>query len=417
MKNSLTTKYLSWLPCLFMIYVLSGYRTFSQKPAWKHFYIDKSLPGSSYGTGGPVAGDFDHDGDLDVAVSRRNTLEAYWYQRVNDSIWIPHVMGKWDYASDALGSVSIDVNHDGWLDVMFEGVWFENPANLDKNPETPWKSHYINAAGHDAIAADMEGNGVEDIVTYDGSKLAWYNTSKPMWEWENIIDYGYHDLSGIFPHGFGDLDGDGDPDVVIPQFWFENPGNSTDRWIRHEWPFNPIPNASYGRSIRSWIADINHDGKNDIVYSNSDTGGCHLYWVENKGNGKSWESHQLSDPPVRAGDVAGTGSFHSLGVADFDQDGNLDIFAGEQEDPDQMYGNLMPMKPKGLKERGVIWYNAGGKNPEFETYVIHVDNPGWHDAKLVDIDGDGDLDIISAIWNADGPDYPLDYWRNEFKKK
>jgi len=58
-------------------------------------------------------------------------------------------------------------------------------------------------------------------------------------------------------------------------------------------------------------------------------------------------------------------SFHSLGVADFDKDGNLDIFAGEQEDPDtyMMKDGKLPMKPDGLKERGVIWVNSGGLNP------------------------------------------------------
>ncbi len=73
------------------------------------------------------------------------------------------------------------------------------------------------------------------------------------------------------------------------------------------------------------------------------------------------------------------------------------------------------MKPRGLKERGVIWYNKGGKNPEFEIDVIHVDNPGWHDAQVGDVDGDGDIDIVSKIWNADGPVYHLDYWRNEHR--
>jgi len=138
--------------------------------------------------------------------------------------------------------------------------------------------------------------------------------------------------------------------------------------------------------------------------------------VENKDNGVYWVSHQLPDPPTRKGDVEGTGSFHSLGVADFNQDGFPDIFAGEQEDPDQMRGELKPMKPKGLKERGVIWYNNGGKATDFSIFVIHVDNPGWHDAQLGDVDSDGDIDIVSKIWNADGVFYHLDYWRNNLVK-
>ncbi len=140
-----------------------------------------------------------------------------------------------------------------------------------------------------------------------------------------------------------------------------------------------------------------------------------MYWVKNKGKGKKWESYQLADPPTASGDVEGTGSFHSLGVADFNQDGHLDIFAGEQEDPDTYMerDGLKAMKPRGLKERGVIWYSDGGKTPKFEPYVIHIDNPGWHDAQLGDVDGDGDLDIVTKIWHSDGGDYHLDLWRNE----
>ena len=71
------------------------------------------------------------------------------------------------------------------------------------------------------------------------------------------------------------------------------------------------------------------------------------------------------------------------------------------------------MKPPGLKERGVIWARSTGKDAEFEPIVIHVDNPGWHDAVVFDADGDGDADIVSKVWNADGPTYHVDFWRND----
>lgn len=389
-----------------------------KKPSWTHFYIDGILPGSTYGTAGPVLADFDGDGDLDAALSRRNTKQAYWYERLNDSIWIPHLIGQADQLANTLGSAGIDINRDGATDVVFEGVWFRNPGDIgkDRYSEPEWRSYFYKGGGHDICPADIDTDGNGDILIYDGYKLAWYKwTDKGLNE--RIIDYGYQDHGGTAPGGFGDLDGDGDPDVVIPGFWFENPGKDMERWSRHEWPYQSVPYASYGNSIRAWITDINGDNLNDIVYSNCDTGGSHVYWVENKGSGKQWQSHQLPDPPTRPGDVTGTGSFHSLGVTDFNQDGYPDIFAGEQEDATthMVKTGKVAMKPKGLKERGVIWYNKGGKSPGFDIYVIHIDNPGWHDAQLGDVDGDGDMDIVSKVWHADGLVHHLDFWRNDLK--
>jgi hypothetical protein len=74
------------------------------------------------------------------------------------------------------------------------------------------------------------------------------------------------------------------------------------------------------------------------------------------------------------------------------------------------------MKPDGLKERGVIWVNSGGRKPTFEPVVIHEGRPGWHDAVLGDVDGNGAIDIVSKVWNThwnkEGHNYHVDYWKN-----
>ena len=45
-----------------------------------HFEIAE-LPGTEWGTAGPAVGDFDGDGDPDVAISRRETATLYWYEK------------------------------------------------------------------------------------------------------------------------------------------------------------------------------------------------------------------------------------------------------------------------------------------------------------------------------------------------
>jgi FG-GAP-like repeat len=379
---------------------------------WTHFSIADSLPGSGWGTGGTALADFDGDGDLDAALSRRETLTAYWFERVNDSTWVRHAMGGSEYLARALGATAIDLDRDGHVDAVINNLWFKNPGNLDREPDAAWRITKYDGGGHDIVAGDIDQDGYLDLINYHGIEVAWFDYSKNMKK--TIIGEGEKNHGGTAPKGIGDLNGDGYQDVVIPAYWFENPGLSNGAWKRHAWPHTPIPHATYGTSIRAWVVDLNKDGENDIVYSDCDTGFSHVYWLENQGRGAGWTVHLLPDPPTPPGGVAGTGSFHSLGVADFDGDGDLDIFAGEQEDA-TMTGldPLLPMKTPGLKERGVIWVNSSSTNPSFKCVLIHVDNPGWHDAVLGDVDGDGDMDIVSKIWNKDGSYYHADYWRND----
>jgi len=380
---------------------------------WRHHIICESLPGNAWGTGGIGLADFTGNGILDVAVSRRQTKTAYWFELRPDGSWRQHVIGTSEHLARTLGAVAVDVDHDGFVDMVFSGVWFRNPGNLAEEPDTPWEPHEFDGGGHDIIAADINGDGFADIVTFDGKVLAWFDTSNGLAKTVIADDLDVH--GGVAPHGFGDISGKGLVDLVVPDFWFENPGDGYGEWKRHPWPHTPVPNASYGVCIRVWVADMNGTGHNDIVYTNSDTGFCHLYWVENLGGGRKWKSRRLPDPPGNKG----TGSFHSLGVADFDRDGNLEIFVGEQEEASRsvfIEKGLKPMKPEGLKERGIIWANSGGKNPRFEPVVFHEGRPGWHDAVLGDVTGNGRIDIVSKVWNTDwnedGRNYHVDFWEN-----
>jgi len=307
---------------------------------------------------------------------------------------------------------ALDMDQDGWIDVAFWGVWFKNPGKSALGG-TRWEAIGYDGGGHDVVAADVNGDGTLDLVTYDGHDLCWFDPANKLAK--TIIAHNRKDHGGIAPRGIGDLNGDGRADIVVPGVWLENPGPRNSKWPQHPWPHRPVDKASYGTSMRAWIADINRDGHNDIVYSDCDTGFSHVYWVANGGKGSHWTGHQLPDPP---GDER-TGSFHSLAVVDFDRDGRLEIFAGEQEDPATYMTaeGLLPMKPPGLKKRGVIWAGTNEPDVEFTPVVIHTGNPGWHDAVVYDVDGDGDADIVSKVWNADGPTYHVDYWRNDIRSR
>lgn len=383
---------------------------------WTHFTIADPLPGTAWGTAGIPLGDLDEDGDLDAALSRRDAHGFYWFERESDPEWARHTLSESADLPQGLGAAAADVTDDRHVDLIFSGVWFENPGVLDRPREAAWKIHRYGGGGHDIVPADLDGNGRTDIVTFDGNILTWFD---PSHSWtSNVVARAIGHHGGVAPKGVGDIDGDGDPDLVIAGIWFENPGNGRGTWKRHEWPHLEIPRASYGTSIRSWVTDLDGDGGQDIVYGDCDTGSGHVFWVRNEGKGLRWTRYALPDPPASPGSVAGTGSWHSLAVADFDGDGLPDVFAGEQEDPDTYMesGGKLPMKPKGLKERGVIWYQVAGRPPGFVPNVIHADNPGWHDTSVGDVDGDGDPDLVTKTWNKDGAAYHADFWRNDRKK-
>lgn len=126
---------------------------------FRHHLVDDDLPGSAWGQTALV--DLDRDGDLDFITGQRGgEVRCYAFER---GAWTMHVIGS-ESPSDVGGCV-LDVDRDGMLDVVVGGVWYEQPAGgLGK----PWPRHVFDAAldgVHDIIAADLDGDGREEIVT------------------------------------------------------------------------------------------------------------------------------------------------------------------------------------------------------------------------------------------------------------
>jgi hypothetical protein len=344
---------------------------------FQHHYIDRDLPGDSYGQTSLV--DVDKDGRLDfVTGGKDKDKHIFWFENQGADRWVRHVLGS-DQPSD-VGGAAFDVDGDGWVDHVSGGTWYRNTGRPREEPFERIVFDKDLSAIHDLVAADIDGDGRLDIVTMsDRNNLRWYRIPKdPRQPWErHDIGPGVH--AGV---AVGDVDGDGDLDVVRSNVWFENLDGKGLKWAEHPIPFGN-PRQPYPLATRCVVVDINRDGHKDLVMTENEIHGGKIAWLENvDGNGLKWVVHELpaSDPGPR-------GAYHSLAVADFDGDGDPDIFTVEME-------AIPGVRPP----KWYIWENIDGKGAQFVERIILDNKLGGHEAIVADVDGDGDLDICSKLW-------------------
>ncbi|PWT76668.1 MAG: hypothetical protein C5B59_06035 [Bacteroidetes bacterium] len=178
-----------------------------------------------------------------------------------------------------------------------------------------------------------------------------------------------------------DLNGDGRKDLIVCEFgnllgsltWYENEGGTT--YKRH------VLRAQPG-AINAIVQDYNHDGLPDIwaLFSQGDES---IVLFTNKGNGVFDQEQVLRFPSIY-------GSSH-FELNDFNGDGFPDILysCGDNADYSQI------LKPY----HGVYIFLNDGKQHFTQKffYPIH----GCYKAVARDFDGDGDLDIATISFFAD----------------
>ena len=185
--------------------------------------------------------------------------------------------------------------------------------------------------------------------------------------------WSYHEISTAADYANSvfatDLDGDGDVDALSASrddntiAWYENLDGSGGSWSYHE-----IYTAADGASSVFGI-DLDADGDVDVL-SSSYTDGT-IAWHENlDGDGGSWTSHAIS--------AAADGASSAFGI-DVDTDGDVDVLSASLAD-----------------DTIALYENLDGSGGSWSYHEISTAADGATSVLGIDIDGDGDVDVLSS---------------------
>jgi len=303
---------------------------------------------------GLATADFDGDGDLDVVGISTTEGGILWYENEDASVpgtgtgteWQRHPVAP-EFGGDKV--TTADVDADGDMDVIAASA----PANL-----VVWYSN-----------DDVAGPGTGDGTTWT----------------QNVVTQSFGSPFAAVP---GDLDGDGDLDLVVlgsgatDLVWYENvdvSGPGTGDGVT--WAQSAIW-GNFGSGQWARVIDFDGDGDLDVVAAAKQN--YKLAWFENddvsgpgSGDGSSWSIHQLQ----------GTNQIFDVAVGDLDGDGDLDIAAASD-------GNF--------GYPAVLWFEnvdvagpGSGDGTSWAPVTIGT-GLGANSVDLADLDGDGDLDVAAS---------------------
>jgi hypothetical protein len=298
------------------------------------------------------------------------------------------------------GSCLVDINRDGWLDYV---------AARGGTSQTP-SQHYSGVFINDKTGALVQAHGVlpfhieyhEQVVAFDANGDRWpdllflsylglgenrlYLSTRAA----TLFVDASQGLPKVDPVSVSrilavDVDADGDNDLVLargpsyspqPNFLWINDGKGAFAQTSGAWP--SISEAT----IDVEIGDIDSDGDPDIVFCNGWKGGvnindfAHQVYVNDGLGGFTARELAPKDPAWDRPDGP-------LWLADFDQDGSLDVLVGQHWSPSRR------------RARPTLYLNDG------KGVFVDVTDSLWTNlpsatVSVGDGDSDGDPDIVSG---------------------
>lgn len=324
--------------------------------------------------------DLDNDMDLLLGITHDNTIA--WYENTD---------GLGDFGSanvigsniDRPSSVHFsDINGDGHLDVLSvarsddEVIWFQNLDGLGTFGQVNFVVSKT-LAPQAVVAADLDDDGDMDILTAseEDDKIAWLeNKDGNGTEWvQQVITRTVDFAKEVFA---ADIDNDGDVDVLGASrvggkiAWYENMDGLGDFGTQHL-----ITTTAY--SLRSVFGeDIDGDGDLDVIFCSGSLPGK-IGWFENTDGLGNYGSLRLVSELV---DYP-----RSVYAVDVNGDGSNDILSASSVD------------------NKIAWYeNIDGLGNFGQQIIISTDSSRPYAVSGADLDGDGDMDVISGSYGYPG---------------
>ncbi|MBR9975517.1 MAG: T9SS type A sorting domain-containing protein [Bacteroidetes bacterium] len=312
-----------------------------------------------------------------------------YYQEVEDFGWARGI----NFATPTL----VDLDGNGLLDLVVGsddpglGRWEQSAAGattfrrIERDFLTP-KSNDRSAP----IFVDLDGDDRRDMLLANASRVNWYEEDAPGSARYELIDdhLGGIDAGSACRIWFGDLDGDGLQDLLIG-----SAQSYTQRHIqssRHGLTFTKARNIAYAFWPQYYHAPLLLDLDGDGL-------------LEMLAGGQDWNIHLYrQDAAVRDSFILVTDTWSGITdaenavctVADLDGDGLLDLLVGTKGGHVRHYRQPSPAALDGwtMQHENVLGtWDLGMKNS----------------AAIVDLDGDGRLDILRSEVPFESDENPL----------
>jgi FG-GAP-like repeat len=264
-----------------------------------------------------ATGDLNGDGYDDLAVANENGEAGWFLGGASGSL---EQAGEAGFESFTNALCTLDVDGDGRQELVSTDGWDTLQMWSFDDAGALLLSTTIRIAGASSnmlAAADMDSDGDDDLVVGwrpsgdDGFAVAWNEGG------ELLIGEPSSSTDYVHTFAVGDLTGDGLPDVVLSAYT----DSVVEVWRNVRPDKFDLIYSSKGRTPTAQIriADLDGNGTNDLLLG--DESNMDLRVLSNGGDGTSWTESSIPVSDTNS-------SLSNLAVADADQDGDLDIFAG-----------------------------------------------------------------------------------------